>query len=194
MPFSDYLLYAVHGAFWASFGVTRLIVRNGSAPQPPASPTRTAPFSRALLFFHMLGFGTMYFGVGQAVVSGQVPELFAFQRLAGTAVMSLGAALMCWSLAFFRSWRFRAQLDAGHELATGGPFAITRHPIYAGINLLGIGTALWVPTPILLAAVVLLIVGGDLRARAEEKLLVEAFGDRYRAYMAKTKRFLPGLY
>ena len=35
---------------------------------------------------------------------------------------------------------------------------------------------------------------GDLRARAEEKLLTEAFGDRYRTYMARTKRWIPGVY
>jgi protein-S-isoprenylcysteine O-methyltransferase Ste14 len=35
---------------------------------------------------------------------------------------------------------------------------------------------------------------GDLRARAEEKVLLAAFGDRYREYAARVKRFVPGVY
>ncbi len=144
--------------------------------------------------FHGFGFGVLYFGLGQAVIGGHVPRLFYFQRTAGALVILAGAYLMCWALVFFRSWRFRAELDVGHELATGGPFALVRHPIYAGINLLALGTVLWVPTSIVFAGAVLLILGSDLRGRAEEKLLADAFGDAYRAYMRKVKRLLPWIY
>jgi len=37
-------------------------------------------------------------------------------------------------------------------------------------------------------------VGSDLRARAEEKLLLQAFGASYREFIARTSRFIPGLY
>ena len=197
---TDYLIYGVHAAFWGAFGITRAILSRlaepvvSPTPAPAAASPQTAPYSRALLGFHMVGFGTMYFGLNQAVLGNQVPERWPLQRLAGSLVMALGAALMCWALAFFRSWRFRAQLAADHELATGGPFALVRHPIYLGLNLLGIGTALWIPSGLELAAAVLLIVGSDLRCRAEEKLLLQAFGERYRAYMKQTRRMIPGLY
>ncbi len=51
---------------------------------------------------------------------------------------------MVWALDYFRSWRFRAKLDEGHQLATGGPFRLLRHPIYMGLNLLALGSAFWV--------------------------------------------------
>ena len=60
-----------------------------------------------------------------------------------TVAIALGAALMSWSLAFFRSWRFRAKVEAGNQLATGGPFRLLRHPIYMGLNLLVLGSATW---------------------------------------------------
>jgi len=63
-----------------------------------------------------------------------------------------------------------------------------------GLNLLAVGTAVWIPTPIILAATALMIVGGDIRARAEEGILLAAFGDAYRDYAARTKRFFPGIY
>src|SRR5205814_46357 len=102
--------------------------------------------SRALMALHMTAFGVMYFGVAQAVLPQRVPEWFPGQRVAGTAVIAIGAAMMVWARVYFRSWRFRAKLDRGHELATGGPFRWVRHPIYLGLTLLALGTALWVPT------------------------------------------------
>ncbi len=101
---------------------------------------------------------------------------------------------MVWALVYFRSWRFRAAVDKGHELATGGPFRILRHPIYMGLNMLALGTALWVPTTILWAAFVLMAIGSDLRARAEETVLTQAFGPSYLEYCTRTRRFVPGIY
>ena len=136
----------------------------------------------------------MYFGIGYAVIPGRVPNWFPGQRVAGTLVIAGGAALMVWALVYFRSWRFRAAVEKGHELATGGPFRILRHPIYMGLNLLALGSALWVPTAIVWAAFVLMAIGSDLRARAEEILLKQAFDPAYGEYCARTRRFVPGIY
>ncbi len=197
----NFVIYGVHGAFWGAFGLTRVVLRSldrkHEAPAvnaPVAEEQKTAPFSRALLALHMVAFGVMYFGVAQAVIPNQVPEWFFGQRLVGTGVIVGGAALMAWALVYFRSWRFRAQLDQGHQLATGGPFKLMRHPLYMGLNLLALGTALWVPTAIVWASVALMLLGSDLRGRAEEKLLQGTFGEPYRSYCASTRRFLPGIY
>ena len=196
---SDYLIYVVHVIAWGSFGLTRLILQRrdqhqAKAPTVTSTAPQSAPFSRALVGFHGAGFGVLYFGLGQAVIGAHVPRLFPFQRTMGALVILSGAYLMCWALVFFRSWRFRAKLEVGHELATGGPFALVRHPIYSGINLLALGTVLWVPTAIEFVGAFLLILGSDFRGRTEEKLLTEAFGDTYRVYTRKTKRSIPGIY
>src|SRR5882724_2730984 len=166
MPKVDFLLYAVHNAFWAAFGLTLLILRwmdrnrtadSETAPvakQEQTAPGKTAPFSRALLAFHALAFALMYFGIGFAVVPGRVPRWFPGQRVVGTIVIAAGAALMVWAL----------------------------------------GSAIWVPSAIMWAAFMLMMMGSDLRARAEEKLLEQAFGARYREYCARTRRFVPGVY
>jgi protein-S-isoprenylcysteine O-methyltransferase Ste14 len=197
----DFAIYTVHWGFWGAFGLTRVILRSRDRKDSRAVDTtlisqkeQTAPFSRALLAFHALAFGLMYFGMGLAVIPGRVPNWFPGQRLAGTLVIAGGAALMVWALVYFRSWRVRATLDKGHQLATGGPFRILRHPIYMGLNLLALGTALWVPTVIVWAAFVLMAIGSDLRARAEETLLRQAFDPSYREYCARTRRFVPGIY
>ena len=197
----DFLLYYVHTAFWTAFGVTRLILRvrepkptRAPEPAPPALEQRTARFSRAVLAFHALAFGLMYFGIGNAVIPGRVRIWFSGQRVVGSIVIVAGAALMVWALLYFQSWRFRAKLDVEHQLACGGPFRVLRHPIYMGLNLLALGSAIWVPTLLVWAAFVLMTIGSDLRARVEEALLTQAFGSRYREYCARTSRFIPGVY
>lgn len=195
-PHFDLLLYAVHLGFWASLGVGRLFNRRpaSAAPVAAAAAPATAAGSRAVLAVHLAAFAVMYFGIAQAVIPGLVPERFPHQRLTGTLVIAAGAALAAWALAVFDSWRFRAQLEAGHRLCTSGPFRLVRNPIYVALNLLAIGSALWVPTRFLAVAVALMLLGSDLRARAEEKLLAGSFGPPYAEYAAKTKRFIPGLY
>lgn len=193
----DLAIYGVHAAFWAAFAITQRLVGAGRAATEAAPATTapvTAPYSRLVLAVHFVAFGVMYMGVGAAVMPGRVPSWFPGQRIVGTLLIAGGAWLMCWALVYFRSWRFRAKVDAGHELATGGPYALVRHPIYAGLNLLALGTAVWVPTALTWVAVGLMVLGSDLRGRAEEGVLRAAFGDAYRAYCARTRRFLPWVY
>lgn len=198
----DWLIYLAHGLFWAAFGIARLkLVRGRARVDDPAASggaaatgTTTAPYSRALLAVHSIAFGLMYFGIAAAVFGGGVPDWFAGQRVTGALVIAIGGAIACWAVASFESWRLRAQLDAGHRLATGGAFRLVRHPIYLALNLLALGSALWIPAPLLWVAFVGMCIGSDLRARAEEKLLHAAFGATYDDYCARTKRFVPGVY
>jgi protein-S-isoprenylcysteine O-methyltransferase Ste14 len=197
----DTLIYPLHAAFWATFGLTRWLThRSTSEPAtdaadgPAVQAQATAPFSRGVLAAHVLAFAAMYMGVGEAVFGGRVPEWFAGQRIASVLVTALGAALMSWAVAHFQSWRFRAKLDAGHRLATDGPFRFLRHPIYMGLNCLALGTAIWIPTPTVWIGVVLMVLGSDLRARSEEHLLRSAFGRAYADYCTRTSRFVPGVY
>lgn len=196
----DLLIYVVHGAFWAAFALAhRLTRRRGHTPVAHAEPStaRTvavAPYSRALLTLHIVAFQVLYFGIGRAVLSHRVPAWLYGQRILGTVIIATGALLMVWARVSFQSWRFRAKLDRGHELATGGPFRLLRHPIYMGLNLLALGSAVWVPTVTTWVGLGLMVVGSDLRGRAEERLLHATFGEAYRAYCERTARFLPGLY
>jgi protein-S-isoprenylcysteine O-methyltransferase Ste14 len=142
----------------------------------------------------MLGFAVMYFGIADAVLLRRVPTWFAGQRIVGALVIAVGAALMSWAVASFHSWRFRAKLDQGHELATNGAFGLVRHPIYVGLTLLALGSAIWVPTLIVWSGFVLIALGSELRASSEEALLKRAFGAAYDVYSSRTKRFIPHIY
>jgi protein-S-isoprenylcysteine O-methyltransferase Ste14 len=144
--------------------------------------------------FHALGFALVYFGVGRAAFDHGTHWVFSPAPRAGATLILLAAALAAWALLVFRSWRLEARIEDGHELCTRGPFGLVRHPIYLATDLLFVGTALWVPSATVLAGSALAFFGADLRARAEERILLDAFGDAYRGYAARVPRFVPGLY
>jgi protein-S-isoprenylcysteine O-methyltransferase Ste14 len=196
---ADILLYGAHIVFWGSFGITRMLVRFPAPSQeesgsPIAQREHTARFSLAMLAIHTVAFATLYFGIADAIRSNRVPSWFAGQRVVSGVLIGLGIMLVSWALAFLRSWRLRAKIAPGHQLTTDGPFRFLRHPIYMALNLLALGTAFWVPTATVWAAFVLVVIGSDVRARAEEAVLARAFGAAYTDYSARTKRFIPGVY
>jgi len=193
----DLAIYAAHGGFWAAFVGARFASRHKAPPAdkgPAAVEKKTAKHSHLLVWLHFVAFGVMYCGIGIAVFFGGTPKWFSGQQIAGAIVIGAGAILAVTAVWYFRSWRFRAEVTAGHQLATGGPFAIWRHPIYTALTLLALGTALWIPSPIVWIGFILMALGSDLRGRAEEKLLLQTFGSDYIAYRARTWRFVPGLY
>ncbi len=124
------------------------------------------------------------------LAAGAAPE----GAVLGALTIVAGTALLAWSLSALRSWRFLPEITLDHELCTTGPYALVRHPNYLALDLLGLGSATWLPTMPMLIAAVLLVVGGDWRARVEEKALIGAFGDRYRDYMRRVRRSIPGIY
>jgi protein-S-isoprenylcysteine O-methyltransferase Ste14 len=189
---SNLWIYAFHSLFWVTFIARRLgAYGTPGSTGPAAAETKTAPFSRALVLFHVFGFFVLYTSIRLALFTDVATDL---GRAIGAALLVSGAALVTWALLVFRSWRLRAEIGEGHEMVTKGPYAWIRHPIYAGNNLLALGTLAWFPTWPIAAAVALVALGGQLRARAEEQVLIASFGDAYRAYMARTKRFVPFVY
>lgn len=186
-------IYALHLVFWSPY-LVRGALQQARGRNDPGPAVRAAPGARAMLAYHCVALGVVYWGLGAAVIPDRVPALFAGQREASAVVALLGTALSTWTLLTFRSWRLRAELAAGHELSTDGPFQFVRHPIYTSVSLLGLASWLWCPTPTVAVGAVLNHVASEVRARAEEKLLVAHFSERYTDYMRRVKRFVPFVY
>ena len=190
------LVYLFHLAFYALFLLRLADRERPPGPEaPPAAPAPAAAHPVRLVMLHSLALAVLYFGLGRAVWSRHPTRLlFASHPVLGGAVMLAAAGLLAWALLVFRSWRLLARIEKGHQLCTTGPFRLVRHPIYLAFTLLAVGTFLWVPTVLVLVGVVLVALTGDLRARAEERLLCDVFGDEYRAYQRRVARTVPGVY
>jgi protein-S-isoprenylcysteine O-methyltransferase Ste14 len=89
-----------------------------------------------------------------------------------------------------RNWGMPMTQRAEPELVTAGPYSLIRHPIYTGILLGMLGTAL---VTNLIGLGITLIVGVFFvyAARTEERNLIETFPAAYPEYRSHTKMLIP---
>jgi len=94
-----------------------------------------------------------------------------------------------------RYWSVTLEVRENHRLITEGVYHNVRHPMYAALFLYSIGQVLalpnWIAGPSYLVSFGILFM---FRMRVEEQMMLDAFGNEYRTYMAKTKRLVPGLW
>ena len=94
-----------------------------------------------------------------------------------------------------KEWSITARLVQDHQLATKGPYARVRHPIYTGMLGMLIATGLaishWIA---LVAAIVVFAIGTLIRVRIEERLLRETFGQRFEEYARQVPAVIPGIF
>jgi protein-S-isoprenylcysteine O-methyltransferase Ste14 len=113
-------------------------------------------------------------------------------RWVGVALGAAGFVLYAWAQATLgKAWSPHLQTRDQHHLITTGPYARIRHPIYLALLgfLTGIAlvTASWFFIALLLVSIVVLA----LRIPKEEQMMVEDFGEEYKAYMERTGRLWP---
>ncbi|HAN87697.1 MAG TPA: isoprenylcysteine carboxylmethyltransferase family protein [Firmicutes bacterium] len=127
---------------------------------------------------------------------GWMPEIPRVLSAAGMLGMILGYAIGMWAMASnkFFSGVVRIQSERGHEVVTGGPYAIVRHPGYAGTILAVLGTPLmlgsmWALIPA--AATIGVIIA---RTALEDRTLMQCLSG-YKAYARCVRcRLLPGVW
>ena len=116
-------------------------------------------------------------------------------RWGGVVLVFLGIAITIGSQAAMgRSWRADVDPDARTELVTTGPFGLVRNPVFTGSAITVVGLALVVPNAFSLLMLVAFVAGLEIQVRlVEEPYLLRVHGDAYRAYAARTGRFVPGV-
>jgi protein-S-isoprenylcysteine O-methyltransferase Ste14 len=104
-------------------------------------------------------------------------------------LITVGMAWAVWGLAYLR--RSFSIIPEARRLVTGGPFALSRNPLYLGEGIASIGVVLpgfsvW---HVLLLAV--FVTSQLLRINWEQKVLLEAFGDEYLGYRRRVPMLVP---
>ncbi len=109
--------------------------------------------------------------------------------LVADLLATAGLAYSVWGLAYLR--RSFSIIPEARRLVTGGPYSLSRHPVYLGEIVAAVGinlaTAGW-PGAL---AVVYFIVCELLRIRWEERVLERAFPDQYPTYARRVSRYFP---
>src|SRR5438309_10892454 len=114
-------------------------------------------------------------------------------RLVGLVVAVASAAFAAWAMwSLGRSYGIRMDVFAGHSLKTDGPYALVRHPMYLGIVLFHLGASLALESALLLVATAFIVVPFTaVRVGGEEKVLRDAFGERYLRYAERVPTLIP---
>lgn len=111
---------------------------------------------------------------------------------AALCVLGFGLAISArWYLG--RNWGMPMSRKEQPELVTSGPYAHLRHPIYTGLILAMLGSAIGV---YVFWAVLLIPVGAYFiySARREEAVMLQLFPEQYAAYMSRTGMLVPRLF
>ena len=117
----------------------------------------------------------------------------AWVRWLGVPLMA-GALWLLWRAHadLGRNWSPTLQIMESHSLVTGGVYRHVRHPIYAAVWLMGLAQLLllanWIAGP---ARLVLFLPVYLVRVPREERMMLDHFGNEYRAYMDQTGAVIP---
>lgn len=163
----------------------------------PVLRSARGPRETALLLISLGGLGVLPF----LYISTGMPQFADYTFHAGRAWLGLLFAIV--SLVMFqlthralgRNWSVSLDVRVDHQLITDGIYRNVRHPMYSAFWLWALAQALLLPNWVAgFSGVVgfgILFFG---RVSREEQIMLDMFGDQYRAYMARTCRILPKIY
>jgi protein-S-isoprenylcysteine O-methyltransferase Ste14 len=111
------------------------------------------------------------------------------------ALACCGFAFTWWARVYLgRLWSSSVTRKADHRIVDTGPYALVRHPIYTGITMAAVATAVMRGTVAGWAGVAVMTVGWVIKARLEEGFLREQLGAAaYDAYARRVPMLIPFL-
>jgi len=110
----------------------------------------------------------------------------------GAAITAVGLLFSVWARRHLgKNWSQSVTVKEGHELITSGPYAVVRHPIYAGLLLGFLGSAVARGEWCGILAVALVFAALWFKLRLEEEWMRAQFGGSYQAYSRKVAALVP---
>jgi protein-S-isoprenylcysteine O-methyltransferase Ste14 len=177
------LVFAIAwAAFWIYWLVAAFSMKRGHVPWARELRIRALIVILAVI---LVRFG---------VFRGQGVNTDPWRAGLGLVLFALGLGFAIWArIHIGRNWGTPMSQKDEPELVTSGPYHLVRHPIYSGVLLAGVGTAvalswLW------LIAVGLAGVYFAYSAKVEERNMAAQFPEAYPAYRRSTRMFIPFIF
>lgn len=114
------------------------------------------------------------------------------EYLAGLALVVAGLAFTVWArVVLGGNWSGTVTLKHDHEIVTAGPYRLIRHPIYTGLLVAFLGSAIARGEWRGLVAVAIVAIAFWRKLGVEERWLEESFGSAYADYRRRTWALIP---
>jgi len=114
---------------------------------------------------------------------------------AGYGLLLAGMLFAGWARLFLGgNWSSDVTLKEDHTLVQSGPYRIVRHPIYTGLLVALLGTAIALGELRCFLGVLLAAIAWKIKSMSEETLMVQQFGDQYAHYRERVKGLVPYLW
>jgi protein-S-isoprenylcysteine O-methyltransferase Ste14 len=89
------------------------------------------------------------------------------------------------------NWSSTVTFKKGHELVKTGPYRFTRHPIYTGLLLMGLGVTVEIGRLRCWLGLLAWGIGFWIKLKQEETLMLQHFPDEYPVYRQRVKALVP---
>jgi protein-S-isoprenylcysteine O-methyltransferase Ste14 len=175
---------------WLAVGVVWLVTAFGAKPiarQAPGGSTLlhlvAMSIAGFLLFSNQTRFGILAWNVWpQSRIAG----------LAGFILVVTGVCFAIWArLVLGRNWSGIVTVKQDHDLIRTGPYAIVRHPIYAGFLLAVLGTVIARGEVRSVLAFPIALFAWWRKLQLEEAMMSQEFGEHYEQYSRQVKKLIP---
>jgi protein-S-isoprenylcysteine O-methyltransferase Ste14 len=182
VPLSFPAMWLMWALYWRI--ESRGVKANVWAESLPSRLMHVVPMVIAALLLvlnvHVLGLDERFLPASPAVVG------------TGFVLTAAGLLFTVWARRHLAAnWSADVTIKADHELIITGPYAWARHPIYTGLLLGIIGSALAVGRWRGIVSVVLVAMALGRKLRIEERGMRQLFGDRYREYESHVAALIP---
>ena len=182
----------LHSVFWAIFALVWIF-----GWLQTKQTKELAPLSSRLTYAIPVVIGSYLIFNDRTVLSPlqslTVPKGFAIQ-VAALIMTAAGLGFAIWArFCIGQNWSSTVSVKVGHELVRTGPYRWVRHPIYSGILLALLGTALHRARMQDLLAVPLFGLGFWIKMTMEEQFMRRTFGEEYLEYARMTGALVPKL-
>ncbi|HTX35794.1 MAG TPA: isoprenylcysteine carboxylmethyltransferase family protein, partial [Bryobacteraceae bacterium] len=181
---------AVVDCGWAAIGIIWLVSALGTKPTARRIPLAARGLHILVLVLAWSLIFARYFRVG-FLRTRFVPE-GAWAGWLGCAVAWMGFAFTVWArYCLGRNWSGMVEVKENHTLVRRGPYALVRHPIYTGLSLALLGTAVVYGDLCCLIGALLAFFEWKRKSLMEERFMIEQFGREYIDYRHEVKSLIP---
>lgn len=177
------ILWTVFLAVWIVWAIRTKETKEREGAMSRLSYTVPTIAAFFCMFTDRIAFGWLRIAIFPATLAVEIP---------GVVITLAGIGFAVWArVSIGTNWSSSVTVKVGHQLVRTGPYRWVRHPIYSGIILAMLGTALERRELRGVLAVVLLYVGFKIKSRIEERTMAGVFGAQYAEYSRSTGAIFP---